>query len=73
MKKKTIEVEVYHIGNEKIMIFPSGYKGIQIAVSEDPAYNISAWYPTKEQIKVIEDFEKEGIEDWKEKIYGKKI
>lgn len=59
MKKITFEVDVYHVGKgEKIMIFPSGYEGIKIAVSEDPAYNVSAWYPTEEQIQEIKELDK---------------
>lgn len=52
--KRTIEVEVYlQPYGEYVMVIPSGFVGHKIAIAEDPAYNLSIWYPTEEELKTI--------------------
>lgn len=58
--KITMEVDSYEVGpGENVLIFPSGFEGQKIAVNEDCAYNLSAWYPTKEQIEEIIELDKQ--------------
>lgn len=64
--KQTIEVDVYLVSiDESVIVFPSGFVGVKmaVAVSEDPAYNISAWYTNSNQIKEMQALDKKNREE----------
>jgi hypothetical protein len=64
--KLTIEVDVLMVNHDEyVTIFSSGFEGSKIAVSENPAYQLSVWYPNCNQIKQMEVLDKRNREDLK--------
>jgi len=59
-----MEVERLEVGaGENVLIFSSGSPGAKIAVAEDCAYHLSAWYPTEQQINQMIELDKRMKED----------
>lgn len=62
--KRTIEVDVLMVNHDEyVTIFSSGFEGSKIAVSENPAYQLSVWYPDSNQIKQMEELDKRNREE----------